>query len=75
METEKVKVNKVEYFLKRNVLAILGVAIGAIGGFLYWKFVGCTSGTCAITSKPINSTVYGAFMGGLLFSIFQTNKK
>ena len=75
METEKLKVNKVTYFLKRNVLAILGVVIGALSGFLYWKLVGCSSGTCAITSKPLNSTVYGAFMGGLLFSIFQTNRK
>jgi phage shock protein E len=47
---------------------ITGVIIGAIAGWCYWYFVGCTSGTCAITSKPVNSTVYGALMGGLLFS-------
>lgn len=53
---------------------IIGVPLGALAGFLYWKFVGCSSGSCAITSKPFNSTVYGAVMGGLLFSIFQNNK-
>lgn len=60
--------------IKKNVITITGVAIGALAGFLYWKFVGCSSGSCAITSKPINSTMYGAVMGGLLLSIFQNNK-
>lgn len=62
-------------FLKNNILAVIGVAAGAIGGFLYWQYIGCESGSCAITSKPMNSTVYGAVMGGLLFSIFQRKKE
>lgn len=62
-------------FIKKNILVIAGVIIGAVGGFLYWKFIGCASGTCAITSKPINSTAYGAVMGGLLFSMFKKKKK
>jgi phage shock protein E len=56
-------------------LTILGVVIGAIGGYLYYHFVGCNSGTCAITSKPVNSTLYGALMGGLVFNIFKKEKK
>ena len=28
--------------------------IGAIGGFLYYRFVGCASGACPITSNPIH---------------------
>lgn len=43
-----------------------GLVIGAVAGYLYWHFVGCTSGTCAITSKAPNSTLYGLVMGGLL---------
>lgn len=62
-------------FLKKNILTIIGVPLGALAGFLYWKFVGCNSGTCAITSNPMNSTLYGAVMGGLLLSIFQKNNK
>lgn len=62
-------------FIKKNLLTIIGVTIGAIAGFLYWKFVGCNSGTCAITSNPINSTLYGSVMGGLIFSMFKNNKK
>lgn len=54
-----------------NMLVIAGVVTGALGGFLYWKFVGCNSGTCMITSKPVNSTVYGAIVGALVFSLFK----
>lgn len=61
-------------FLKKNLLPILGIIVGAIAGYFYWQQVGCSSGACAITSKPINSTVYGAIMGGLFFSIFQKSK-
>lgn len=62
-------------FVSQNLLAIIGVIVGAISGYFYWKLVGCDSGTCAITSNPINSTIYGAFMAGLLFSLFKKNKK
>jgi hypothetical protein len=49
--------------------------IGAIGGYLYYYFVRCNSGTCAITSKPVNSTLYGALMGGLFLNIFKKETK
>lgn len=61
-------------FAKKKLLILTGVVAGAIAGYLYWKFVGCSSGSCAITSKPLNSSIYGAAMGGILFSIFQNNK-
>ena len=61
-------------FLKYN-LWIAGAALGIAIGFLYWKYVGCVSGTCEITSKPINSMVYFGVMGGLILSIIQTKKK
>jgi len=61
-------------FLKKNFITITGILAGALLGYLYWRFVGCTSGTCAITSKPVNATLYGALMGGLLFSMFKTKK-
>lgn len=62
-------------FIKTYLLSIVGVIVGAVAGYAYWQFVGCSSGSCAITSKPLNSTLYGAVMGGLLFSIFQNNNK
>ena len=47
---------------------LIGAAIGAGLGYAYYYFVGCQSGTCAITSNPINSTLYAALMGGILGS-------
>jgi hypothetical protein len=58
-------------WIAKNKLSIIGIILGATAGFLYWNFVGCTSGTCMITSKPINSTLYGGLMGYLLFNIFK----
>ena len=49
---------------------LIGITLGAVAGFLYWKLVGCSNGTCMITSKPINSTLYGALMGFLVAGIF-----
>ena len=62
-------------WIQKNILGIIGVVIGAIAGFAYWKFIGCNSGTCMITSKPLNSTLYGSLMGYLLFSIFKKEQK
>ncbi|HYM92820.1 MAG TPA: DUF6132 family protein [Chitinophagaceae bacterium] len=61
-------------FILKNKLAIIGIIVGAVGGYAYYHFVGCSSGTCPITSKPMNSTLYGAVMGGLLFSMFKSEK-
>ena len=57
------------------ILTGTGILIGAIAGYAYYHYVGCTSGTCAITSKPLNSTLYGSLMGGLLFNIFVKKEK
>jgi hypothetical protein len=62
-------------FLKKYLLLFIGIVIGGFGGFLYYYFVGCTSGTCAITSNPINSTIYGMILGGLLADFVRGIKK
>ncbi len=41
------------------------VTLGGVGGFLYYYFIGCASGTCPITSNPYVSTGYGAMMGAI----------
>ena len=61
-------------FILKHKLTIIGIMIGAIGGYMYYYFVGCSTGSCAITSKPWNSTLYGALMGGLLLNIFKKKK-
>jgi tetrahydromethanopterin S-methyltransferase subunit G len=62
-------------FFKKYKRDLIGITLGAVAGFLYWKFVGCSSGTCMITSKPINSTLYGAVMGFLVAGIFKIENK
>ena len=47
---------------------MVGVLVGGAIGFLYYKLVGCPSGSCPITAKPMNTIIYGAVMG-LLFSL------
>jgi hypothetical protein len=50
-------------FIKKHLLVIVFSLAGAVGGFLYWKFVGCTSGTCMIKSVWYWSTLYGLLFG------------
>ena len=53
-------------YIKDKVVVIVFAVLGAIGGFLYWKFVGCESGTCAIKSVWYWSTLWGAIVGYLV---------
>jgi hypothetical protein len=55
-------------------LYFIGAIAGGVAGFLYWKYVGCVTGTCAITSKPLNSTLYFAFLGAILLSFLKKEK-
>ncbi len=42
----------------------IGVSfLGALGGFAYYYFIGCSSGSCPISSNPWVSTSYGALIG------------
>jgi hypothetical protein len=56
-------------------LELLGMLGGSVAGWLYWYYVGCASGTCAITSSPFNSSVYGAIMGALLLNMLKKEPK
>jgi hypothetical protein len=60
---------------KAVTITTIGVLFGALFGYLYYKYIGCSSGTCRITSKPLNSTLYFALVGGLLFNLFVKEQK
>ena len=51
---------------KRYIKMLSGLVIGTILGYTYYYYIGCASGTCAITSNPYISSAYGAMMGLVL---------
>jgi len=53
------------------LLAILGIA----GGFFYWKYVGCNSGSCPITAHWHSSSVVGGVLGYLSGSMISDFRK
>ncbi len=58
-------------WLKRSLVILAGAA----GGYAYYYFIGCVSGTCPITSNPYISTAYGALIGGLAGWTSSPNKQ
>jgi hypothetical protein len=48
---------------------IIGAVVGGIFGFLFYRFVGCKTGACVIAGNPYVSTIYWAFLGGLVSNI------
>jgi Family of unknown function (DUF6132) len=49
---------------------LIGAAVGAVLGFCWYKFVGCSTGTCPLTSNPVISTLYGTTVGALIAGSF-----
>lgn len=56
---------------RRPLLFALG---GAAVGYLYHRFVGCASGTCAIASSPVNSMLCLGLAGWLLPGVFERGR-
>jgi hypothetical protein len=59
-----------KHWLYKNRKVFIGLLAGALTGYLYWSWAGCKSGSCAITSDPIVSSLYFSVMGGILFADF-----
>lgn len=57
--------------ISRYRFVIVGAILGAVAGYLYYFFIGCNTGSCAITSHPVNSTLYGAVIGALFVNMFR----
>ena len=50
-----------------SILKLLtGAAVGAVLGFGWYRLVGCSTGTCPITSNPVSSMIYGAIAGVII---------
>ena len=57
--------------IKKNMLAIALAVVGAAAGLLYWKLVGCKTGSCPIKSKWYLMTAYGIITGYLVGDIIK----
>jgi len=71
LQTKVNSEKKMKEFITKHILKIAGITIGGIGGFAYYHFIGCASGTCPITSNPYITVIYGALMGYLVFDMFK----
>jgi hypothetical protein len=63
-----------KYYLLKYKFSLLGAAVGAIGGYIYYLNYSCSNGSCMISSSPTISTLYGSMMGVLLIHSFTENK-
>ena len=73
MESKESKQNiflRKKLFGRIQILTLIGLVIGAIGGYIYYSQIGCISGTCAITSNPWMSTAWGGAFGYLIIGMF-----
>ena len=62
-------------FIKKRRFAIIGGIVGLLGGYLYWKYVGCVTGTCPIQSNWYTMTPYGMFFGVVIGSMFKPKER
>ena len=49
-----------------TIRLIIGAIVGGVLGFGIYRFIGCASGTCPITSSPWLSTIFGIAFGALV---------
>jgi hypothetical protein len=49
---------------------LIGAIVGAGLGFGWYQLVGCSTGTCPLTSNPFISTLFGMVMGVLIATSF-----
>jgi len=61
--------------MKPRLIYIICTVVGLAAGFLYWQQIGCVTGTCPITSSPLNSSLYGGLMGFVASGLFIKEKK
>ena len=52
----------------------LPIFAGAVIGYAYYYFIGCTTGSCPLTSNPYVSTLYGSAVG-LIMALPSRKKK
>jgi len=62
----------------KNKLIVIFAMAGLLGGFAYWYFIGCNTGTCPLTSTWHYSTLAGGligYLGGDMFNDIVKKRK
>lgn len=62
-------------FIKKYKLSIILSTTGLAAGYLYWKYVGCVSGGCPITSNWYYTTLFGGLIGYFVADSIMDRKK
>ena len=62
-------------FLIKHKYGLLLLIPGIIAGFLYWMYVGCSSGTCPITSNWHTMVLFGGLIGYLIGDTIDDRRK
>ena len=65
-----VSIKELEMSKYKLLVSIGSYLLGAIIGFIYYKFYGCNHG-CAITSNPYLTMIFGALIIGNLLQFFE----
>jgi hypothetical protein len=61
--------------LVSHKVLILGMLLGGIGGYFYWKEIGCVTGNCPLKSQWQTMIPYGMFIGYIVSDFIQSNIK
>lgn len=57
-----------------SITSVIGIILGIIGGYIYYIKIGCSSGSCPITSNPYMSMLWGGIIGYLVGDLFKKRK-
>ncbi len=48
---------------------IIGMVAGGLLGYAAYRFMGCSTGACALTANPWTSTLIGVIFGAVMVKI------
>lgn len=67
---------KPQNFLRKwfRLKHIIGMVAGGTAGFLYYYYIGCASGSCALKSNPYYNIVLGILLGYLIADMIRKKK-
>ena len=61
--------------IKKYRISLILAMVGIVAGVLYWRFIGCRTGTCAIKSVWYNMAIYGGLLGFLTGDLIRDKRK